>query len=165
MKVSLAAVRLPHWQTIVISFVAAILLTLFPLPEFLRYAKPDWLALVVIYWVLHLPRNLGVFFGWFSGIMHDILSFSLLGLHALGKVLIAAVVSTNIENIKRFNMIEQMLMVVVLQSINIGIIAGANQLASDLPIQAVHWQGAITTALFWPLVSTVLSRIDPFKLP
>ncbi len=163
MKASLAAVRLPHWRTIILSFVVAILLTLLPLPAFLRYAKPDWIALVVIYWVLHLPRHLGVFFGWFSGIAHDILSFSLLGLHALGKALIAAVVSTSTENIKRFNMIEQMLMIVVLQSINIAIIAWVNQLTSDIPIRAVYWESAITTALVWPLVSSILSRIDPFK--
>ncbi|MFT5258354.1 MAG: rod shape-determining protein MreD [Saprospiraceae bacterium] len=163
MKVSLAEVRIPHWQTIVVSFVVAIFLTLVPLPDFLRYARPDWMGLIVIYWVLNLPRHLGVFFGWATGLLHDILSFSLLGLHTLGKALMAAVMSSNTEQVKRFNVIEQILMVFFLQSINIAIIAWVNNLTIGTEIKLVFWQSAISTALLWPFVALVLSRLDPYK--
>lgn len=163
MRVSLARVPLPHWQTIMASFVVAIFLTLMPLPDALRYARPDWLALCVIYWVLNLPRHLGVFFGWSTGILHDLLSFSLLGMHALGKALMATLISASAEQVKRFNIIEQMLMVFCLQSINVAIIAWANHLTFGAEIRWVFWQSAFSSALFWPLISLLLSRIDPFK--
>ncbi len=163
MKISLASVQVPHWWTIVLSLVVAIFLALMPMPELLRYAKPDWIGLVVIYWVLHLPRHLGVFFGWSAGILHDILSFSLLGLNALGKSLIAAVISTSAYQIKHFSMIKQSFIVFVLQSFNVAIIAWINYLTIGTEVRLAFWQSAIASALLWPFISTILNRLDPFR--
>ncbi len=163
MKASFASVRLPHWQTITLSVIAAVLLSLLPLPEVLRHARPDWLSLVVIYWVLALPRNLGVFFGWFIGLLQDIVSFSLFGLHALGKAFIGATVGMASERIKHFNVIEMMIMVFVLQSINVAVVSWIELIAHGTEIKLVYWQSALTTALLWPFVSMLLTRLDPLK--
>ena len=45
---------------IVATFLVALLLTVVPLPDWLRPARPDWVGLVLIYWCLALPERVGV---------------------------------------------------------------------------------------------------------
>ncbi len=153
--------RVPHWGYVILTMLLALLLSVIPLPENVKNYWPDWISLLVFYWVLVLPAHLGVMFGWTNGLLEDIISFSLLGEHAIGKALIGAVVAMTSQNVKRFNFIERMFMIFILQSINIAIISWANLLAFDTPIHSVLWQPALTTALAWPLVAFLLDQFDP----
>ena len=137
------------------------MLSILPLPEAVRYAWPDWINLVVFYWVIALPTHLGVFYGWGCGLVEDIASFSLLGQHALGKALSGAVGASISERFKFFNQIEQMLTIFILQSLNIAIVSTINLMAFDTPIQGVLWQSAVTSSLIWPFVSMAFDQFDP----
>ena len=44
---------------IVLSFAAAMLLTIIPLPDGLRTLRPDWVVLTLIFWCLVLGRGFG----------------------------------------------------------------------------------------------------------
>ena len=58
-----------HGGTVIVtSFVVALLLTIVPLPESLRIARPDWVTLTLIFWCLTLPDRISVT----SGFMVDI---------------------------------------------------------------------------------------------
>ena len=67
---------------IAFTFIIALLLTVIPLPEGLRFLRPDWVGLVLIYWCMALPHRVGVASGWFMGLMVDLLTGTLLGQHA-----------------------------------------------------------------------------------
>ena len=70
----------------------AILLSLLPLPPVLEPLQPYWVALVLLYWSLEVrrPPSLGAAF--LIGLLLDILSGSLLGLHALSLVVLVYLV-------------------------------------------------------------------------
>ncbi len=153
--------RHPRWGYILVTVIVAILLSIIPVPENVKNYWPDWISLLVFYWVLVLPVHLGVMFGWGNGLLEDIISFSLLGEHAIGKAMIGTVVAMTHKNILRFNLLEQMFSVLILQSLAIAVVAWANMLAFDTPIHSVLWQPALTTALAWPLVSFLLDQFDP----
>jgi len=153
--------RTPGWGYILVTMLIAILLTVIPVPESLKYYWPDWITLVVFYWVLVLPAHLGVMFGWMNGLIEDVISFSLLGQHALGKALVGTVAAIGYRKFQLFNFLQKMFLIFVLQSINIGISAWTNRLAFEAPILIEMWQPALTTALMWPFVSFLMDQFDP----
>jgi len=54
---------------IVLSFAAAMLLTIIPLPDSLRTLRPDWMALTLIFWCLVLPYRVSVGSGFLVGLL------------------------------------------------------------------------------------------------
>ena len=76
-------------MVILITFIIALLLTIIPLPDWLRYVRPDWVGLVLIYWCLALPDRVGVGTGWMTGLLVDLLTGTLLGQHALSLTVVA----------------------------------------------------------------------------
>lgn len=71
------------------TFVVATLLTLMPLPGYANILRPNWVALVLVYWCMAIPTRMGVGSGWLLGLLLDILYGSLLGEQALAKALLA----------------------------------------------------------------------------
>ena len=53
------------------------------LPPELAYLRPEWITLVLIYWVIALPKTVGMKSAWVLGLLTDALLGSLLGQHAL----------------------------------------------------------------------------------
>ncbi len=74
---------------IILTFVVGFMLAIVPLPEWATPWRPDWVAMILLYWSIALPRRVGVASGWFAGIIHDVLSDTLLGQHALSYALLA----------------------------------------------------------------------------
>ena len=71
------------------SFLAAFVLMGIPLPEMLDPFRPDWVALVLIYWCMALPHRVGVGVDWLVGFLLDIGRGALLGQHALAFAVVA----------------------------------------------------------------------------
>ncbi|MCU7812927.1 MAG: rod shape-determining protein MreD, partial [Candidatus Thiodiazotropha sp. (ex Notomyrtea botanica)] len=66
-------------------------LTLIPLPEWAQTFRPQWVALILIYWCMALPERVGVGLGFIFGLLLDVLTGTLLGQHALGLSVVAFV--------------------------------------------------------------------------
>lgn len=74
---------------VIVSLIIALALTMLPLPRALDVMRPDWLALIVIFWALSVPRSYGVGIAFLVGIVLDVSQGTLLGQHALGLTVIA----------------------------------------------------------------------------
>ena len=153
--------RVPSWWFIMTTMLIAVFLTVIPVPDSVQHYWPDWITLIVFYWVLVLPAHLGVMFGWINGLIEDIVTFSLLGEHALGKALVGTVAAIGYRKFQLFNFVEKTFLILVLQSINIAISAWTNQLAFGIPVELVFWKSALTTALMWLPVAFLLNHLDP----
>jgi len=73
---------------IVLSVALAFALRLLPFPVWAQELRPDWVVLVVIYWVVIPPHRLGVMLAFVIGLMLDGVSGTLLGEHAFCLVMI-----------------------------------------------------------------------------
>ena len=87
---------------ILLSFVLALLLTVLPLPEWIRIYRPQWYTLVLIYWTLAAPQRVGVGVGWLTGIIVDVSTGTLLGQHALALSLIAFITHKMHQRVRLF---------------------------------------------------------------
>ena len=63
-------------------FIAAILAIL-PAPHWSIPYRPEWIALILIYWSMAHSEEINIGTAWTIGLLADVLLGSLLGLHAL----------------------------------------------------------------------------------
>ncbi|MDD2684816.1 MAG: rod shape-determining protein MreD [Gallionella sp.] len=74
---------------IVISVLAALLLNGLPWQGVWLHLRPDFVAVVMLYWCTHKPLRVGIGLTWFVGILADVADASLFGQHALAYTLLA----------------------------------------------------------------------------
>ena len=145
---------------IVLSFFLAYLLAIVPFPEWAMNYRPEWVPMVLIYWVMALPYRVGIGSAWCAGLILDILKGSVLGLNAIGLVIVAYVTSSIHLRFRMFSSIQQSGLVLVLLGINLflshwlEVIAGYTT-ASDM----MFIMGALTSAVLWPALFQLLRQI------
>lgn len=150
--------RKPHavWA-ILLSFFLAYLLAIVPFPSWAMYYRPEWVAMVLIYWVMALPYRVGIGTAWCAGLIMDILEGTLLGLNAITLVLVAYVTRTLHLRLRRFSTLQQSGLVLALVALNLII----SQWLKVVTGQAVgpnmlFLVAAVTSAIIWPLLFFLL---------
>jgi rod shape-determining protein MreD len=73
---------------IVISVLVALLLNGLPWSGWGLALRPDFVALVLLYWCMHKPWRFGIGLSWMVGILADVTDSSLFGQHALAYTLL-----------------------------------------------------------------------------
>jgi len=135
------------------TLVLAALFTVLPLPLWLEAYRPEWVALVVIYWVVALPDRIGLFSAWIAGFFMDVLEGSLLGLNALALALVTYLALSLYQRMRMFTAIQQ--------SSTILILMGIHQLLSFWVLTAnsqntapnlIFMISALSSAIIWPFV-------------
>ena len=71
------------------AFAVAMVLMVISLPETVLVFRPDFVALLLIYLCWNHSENIGIFSAFVVGLMVDVLTFGVLGQHALAKVVVA----------------------------------------------------------------------------
>lgn len=136
--------------------ILAYILNLITYPEWMKFAKPDWVMLVLFYWCLALPDRIGVGWGWCAGLLMDILYYTILGQHAIGKSFVALVAVSTHRRLRLYDLWQQCIVVFFVASIDIGITVWIANLVSGAVITIHYWQSALTSALLWPVIYNLL---------
>ncbi len=89
------------------SLLLAAVLTVAPWPDGLAWLRPQWLLLVLLYWVVTLPHRIGVFWGFVVGLFQDVLLNTPMGQHALAMTLLCYVTLLAYRRIRRANLLLQ----------------------------------------------------------
>ncbi len=90
-----------------ITIVIAMGLKIMPLPVAFQLWNPDWVLLVLIYWVLVLPYKFGVFGSWLVGLLTDVLTGRLLGQYALIYALTTYICLKLYKRVRAFPLLQQ----------------------------------------------------------
>ncbi|MDD4912910.1 MAG: rod shape-determining protein MreD [Sideroxydans sp.] len=153
---------------IALSLCVAVLLEWLPWHGWLLALRPDFVALVLLYWCTHKPHRVGIGIAWMLGIFVDVADASLFGQHALAYTVLAFGGIVLHRRVQMFSLREQAIHV-------FGLL-----LASYVVYAVVHWQvrgyiawefffGALTSALLWIPLTFLLQalrrpRRDPNEL-
>lgn len=148
-----------NW-VILLSYFIAYLLAVVPFPEWALNYRPQWVALVMIYWTMALPYRVGIGYAWLAGLMLDILEGSLLGLNALALAIIAYITLSLHQRLRMFFMLQQSAVVLALVGLHLMMtywmkIAAGQSVASNL----YFLLGALSSALMWPWMFILLRQM------
>ena len=144
---------------IVATFVAALLINLLPWSGELMVIKPDFVALVVLYWCIQQPRKVGFTSAWLLGLVMDVAEGSLFGQHALAYSVLAFGGIVLHRRVLMFSMRNQVLHVIVLLLLNDVMVLAIRMLAGASFPGLQYFIGSLTGAALWPALSFL------FKLP
>ena len=142
--------QLRNYRVIYSSFFFGLILTIFPLPIILNAFRPDWMILVIFYWVLALPHRVGIFHAFILGLLLDLLLGSTLGMHALLFSVLAYVISINYQRIRYFTLVQTTLLVglfILLAKLSLYLIASSLQY---IVLHKYYFWSIFTSMLIWP---------------
>lgn len=141
------------------SIIAAYMLTIMPLPDWAGMARPEWAALVLIYWCMAVPHRVGVVIGWLVGLGQDAVQATLLGQHALAYAIMAYVVLRLHQRIRVYPLPQQALIVMLLLLLVHVIQAWISGLATRPVPGIAYWLPPLVGTLLWPWVFILMRGV------
>lgn len=153
----------PASRALMLSLVAAFVLTLMPLPDPLSPARPYWVALVLIYWNLEAGRlrHLGQAFA--LGLLLDLMTGTLLGQHGLSLIVISYLTERFRNRLRFFPPWQQAAAVMALlfndRIVQLWVIG----LTGDAWPPWVWWLAPLVGLLLWPWLFLLLDRLRQFE--
>ena len=150
-----ASRRLP----VIITLVVGLMLAIMPLPNSIQALRPDWLALILIFWAMQLPRTWSVGSAWIVGIVLDVAYGTLLGQHAFALCVIVFITVRFHLLMRVFPLSQLTATVFALLALYQFILFWINGVASVSAPSVAYWGPVITGTAIWPLVYMFLSGI------
>jgi rod shape-determining protein MreD len=141
---------------IVFTLVAGLLANLVPLSGVALALRPDFLALVLLYWCIQSPRYVGVGVAWCVGIVMDVGDGTLFGQHAFAYAFLAYAAEYFRRRVLRFPLWQQAAQVAVLLFLCAALVL-LIRFVGGAPLP--RWSYAappFVGALLWPVISVVL---------
>ena len=140
------------------SLLVALLLNWLPWQGVWLALRPDFAALVLLYWCTHKPYRVGIGIAWMVGMLADVADASLFGQHALAYVVLAFGGVVLHRRVQMFDLRQQTLQIFPLLLLAYGVYA------------TVHWQwhgyvaweyflGSVSTALLWAPLTVLLQAL------
>jgi len=93
-------------------------LQILPLPDWTQIYRPDWVALILIYWSMAIPKKVGLLSAFFSGLLLDVMQGTLLGQHSMALVIIIFINLNLHQRIRVMSLPGQAVYVMILLLIN-----------------------------------------------
>ncbi len=149
----------PRKTAIILTMIAALLLTILPLPEWAAPWRPEWLALTLLYWVMALPKVVGITTAWILGIVMDLLTGTLLGQHALGLIVVSLITIHLHQQIRNFPLWQQSLVVAAIIAAYLGLMLWIEGIRGRDPDTWLYWAPVLSSLLLWPWVFVLLREI------
>src|SRR3990167_266393 len=150
-----------HYFLIAMTFLAGIFLTIIPFPQWIIWARPQWIFALTCYWILTSPSQCGLVAAWTAGFLMDLITGTPLGQQAFVFVLLAYFL-LKIYPVVAYSPIWQ-------QASFIGFFFALNGLCQGMIFGwagqnthiLLHFISAMTTALIWPTMVSTLNRVRP----
>jgi len=154
---------------IVLSLFVAFMLNMLPLTGWALMVRPDFVAIVLVYWGIEQPRKVGFTPAFLLGLAMDVADGSLFGQHALAYcVLMAAAIGLH-RRVTLFGLRGQLLHILgVLLFVQL-IVLVVRQAAGDAFPGWWYFLPSISGCLVWPFVRHLITmpmrpRVNPEEL-
>ncbi len=142
------------------SIAMALLLMLINVPDWLRWSRPEWVTIVIIYWVIMLPHRVGVLIAGASGLLLDVLEGTVLGEHAFALVIVSYAAFLLYQRLRMFAVWQQAFIVFVLVGIQQLACHWVENISGSPEQNLLFLLPALMSAVFWPLVTVVLGSLQ-----
>ena len=139
-----------------LTIITAFALAMMPLPDWAEKLRPDWVALVLIYWAMALPERVGVTYAFFAGLMLDVVYGTILGQHSIGLVLVVFFVLMQHQRMRVSSLLQQALVVFVLMLLKSVLVLWVDGMVGRSAGSWLYFAPSLISAMIWPWVFIVL---------
>ena len=129
------------------------------IPAELGYVRPDWVAIVMLYWIIALPERVGLVTAWITGLIMDVLMGSLIGQHALSYIIIVYITFNLYQRLRMFSVWQQAAAVFVILSLNHIVWRWIESFSGLNDWSFWYLLPALTGAFLWPWVFLLLRSV------
>ena len=118
--------------------------------------KPDFLALVLLYWCIREPRLISVGIAWCLGLVMDVADATVFGQHALAYAVLAYGAEYFRRRVLRFPLWQQAAQVAMLLLFCTGLVLRVRVVGGAPMPRWTYIAGPLVGALLWPVVTVLL---------
>lgn len=147
--------RLPVFITLFVG----LMLSIMPLPGGIQPLRPDWLAMLLIFWAMQLPRSWSVGSAWIAGVILDVSYGTLLGQHAVALCVIVFITVRFHLLMRVFPLSQLTATIFALIALYQFILFWINGVAGVTAPSIAYWGPVITGTILWPFLYVFLSGI------
>jgi rod shape-determining protein MreD len=145
--------------TIIVAMVLSVVQLPPDAPHWLTWARPNWLVLVVFYWVMAVPHRIGLIAAWVIGLLVDVLHGELLGLNAFTLAALTYVTWSLYERLRMYTIVQQAFVLLLLATAAEIARHLVHVLTLDVDVTVAIAGPALVTALIWPAGYLILRWI------
>jgi rod shape-determining protein MreD len=121
--------------------------------------SPDWIQLVLIYWLLAVPSVIGLLTSWFIGIIADVTLGTTLGMHALTYVGISFIIMQSYKFLRYLTVYQQAIIIFIILILKYTILLWIDRLLDiNNYTLSIYWT-PLMSAILWPIVFYTLRFI------
>lgn len=148
--------RPPQPWFVLLTLLLALLANMAPASGVFMALRPDFLAVVLLYWCIQSPRMVGVGRAWFVGLLMDVADATLFGQHALAYAVLAFAADYFRRRVLRFPLWQQAVQVAVLLGFCAALVLLVRFIGGAAMPRWTYAAPPMVGALLWPLLSVVL---------
>lgn len=148
------------YGVILFTFILALVLTIMPMPDWFQYLRPDWLLMVMLYWVMALPERFGIFIAFCCGLVLDVTLSSYLGQHALAFIVCVFFMSKLYQGIRVLPEFQQSVTLLFFFVAYKVMLLWQYGITKQAPNSIFYFfLSALTSAILWPWLFILLREV------
>lgn len=148
---------------ILLTVFAALFLNALPWTGIWLDLRPDFVAVVLLYWCTHNPSRLGVGLSWAVGILADVADASLFGQHALAYTLLAFGGVVLHRRLQMFDLRQQTTQVFIILALTYAVY-GMVQWQVNGYVVWTYFLGCLTSTLLWAPLSITFQAMRQLRM-
>jgi len=141
---------LNSYKIIYITFFVFLVAAIFPLPIMFNAFRPDWMMLVIFYWIIALPHRVNIGHAFILGLLLDLLLGSILGMHALVFSLLAYLTSINFQRIRNFTLVQTTLLLGLFILVSKVVLYWIASSIQEIILHRHYFWSIFTSMVIWP---------------
>ncbi|WP_158965656.1 rod shape-determining protein MreD [Paraglaciecola sp. L3A3] len=145
--------------SIALSLMIALVLQITPMPAIVDLYRPDWVMLVLSYWVLALPNRANVGVALVAGLFLDILVGTSMGVHSFALCLTTYVLAANYQRLRNYSVWQQSIVIGLLNALYNLVIFWLLHLLTDIYFLFDYLWPVASAMVIWPWLFWLLRRI------
>jgi rod shape-determining protein MreD len=139
------------------TFLAAWVLMILPIRSEWQKCEPEWLTLVVIYWIFAAPQLVGIATAWCVGLVMDCLYGGVLGQYALSLTTVAFLARFVRYRIRLMPVWQQWLMIFALLGVSEGILFLVQWMIGHSDRSIYYLAPVLSSVIAWPWVRRLMN--------
>ncbi|MCA1771284.1 MAG: rod shape-determining protein MreD [Halomonas sp.] len=154
--------RVPVTPLVVVwlTLLMALCLQVMPLGDEWQVFRPEWLGLMLIYWCMREPDQVGVFHGFVLGVLLDLIEGTPLGHHAIMFSLLAFLCALVYARFRAYSLLQQSLLVLVLLGLVQLVDQWLRSLVGDFSIHLAFLTSSLVSGVLWPWLATMFAALQ-----